>query len=227
MPTIVLVTRPQPAADELAAILQDRFGARVRVVVSPALTIERDQHPSVDEDEVLLITSSNALWAVDGLRNRAVCVGRATTDRASKAGLRAECVGATVQDLAAALGRGEISGRLHYLRGEQVTRDLRDAARAGGADLRETIVYHQRPVPPNGQARQALDVGGPVIALLMSPTCARNFANGLNGTQRGKCSVLSLSNNIAQQIESKGFKGIDVAREPTLNSLLEKLSERL
>lgn len=227
MPTTVLVTRPQPAADELAGILRDRFGDRVRVVVSPAMEIERGASPRIEEGEVLLVTSANALWAAEGLPNRVVCVGEATTRRAVHAGLKAECIGETAQDLAETLQQGTIKGRLHYLRGQQIARDLRHAAQAGGGSLRESVVYRQRPIPPNAQALAAIDVDVRIIALLMSPASARNFANGLSDGQRRKCRVLAMSSNIAQQIESKAFCSIDCAPVPTLESLLETLSERL
>lgn len=227
MPTTVLVTRPGHAADALVENLRAHFGDKLNAVASPAIRIEHTEPAQIGGDETLLITSANALWAAKGLSNRAICVGQATTARAAQAGLDARCGGQTAADLARALAQGDIPGTLHYLRGEQVAHDLGDAVRAGGAHLVQSVVYRQHPCPPTPAACAALASDDPVIALVMSPATARNFAAGLSPAQKANCQVLTLSKSIAQQIESEGFNGVLISAEPTLASLIELLSERL
>ena len=191
----VLVTRPQPLADETAAALA---AAGHEAIVAPLMeTVAVDWTPPATQPDALLMTSPQAaLLGGPGLATLAdvplYAVGDRTAAAARAAGLRVVHVG--TQDGAAALAAAAAAGccTLLQLAGE----DRTVLPVPDGLTLDVATVYAARLVAdlPDA-ARDALAAGRVDWVLLFSTRSAVHFAarNDAHGFDRAAVSVAALS----------------------------------
>ena len=162
----VLVTRPQPGADRLAAVLR---GHGLTVLVAPLMRVVAVAHDeaALAAARGLVFTSAHAIAAAaPGLGRPAICVGPATAEAARRAGFDVTSgPGDAAGLMPLLLGLGE--GWLHP-RGVHVAAEL---------PVPGIVVYDQRAQPLGDAARALLDLAGPVIVPVMSPRSARIAAD--------------------------------------------------
>lgn len=162
----VLVTRPQPGADRLAAVLR---GHGLTVLVAPLMRVVAVAHDNaaLAAARKLVFTSAHAIAAAGpGLGRPAICVGPATAEAARRAGF----------DVTA--GPGDAAGLMPLLRdlgeGWLHPRGVHVAAELSVPGI---VVYDQRAQPLGDAARALLNLSGPVIVPVMSPRSARIAAD--------------------------------------------------
>lgn len=217
---VLLLTRPAEAAERFASQLPPDVLARVDLLVSPLIRIEPlVQSLDFGPARGLIFTSANAVRVVAGVtddrRLPCFCVGDTTAATARAAGWDALALGATADELVAALLRDRPEGPLLHLSGEHTRGDI--ARRLG--DTTETAVYAQLLQPLNAAARQALDGAMPVIAPLFSPRTARHFAEQAAG--RAPIHAIALSKSVAEPLKPKGFSRVVTALRPDAGAMVK------
>ena len=155
MPPLVLVTRPQPAADALVGRLE-QLG--YRALAAPMTEIERVGSltaPDLANSTAIALTSAAAARALaDDLQPAGIialtatvfCVGEATAKAARKAGLSDVVIaGGDGAALEAAIVQARPAGGVIHLRGEDLAHDLAAGLRAHGIAAQEKVLYRAAP----------------------------------------------------------------------------------
>ncbi len=232
----MLITRPQPGADETAARvaalgLAPVVGPVLRIDVRPSRHLQTIGSGAVD---AILVTSRHALAAVPaGLRAVPLfAVGDATAEQARRlefADVRS--AGGDARTLAALVMRTAPGGkrkRLLHVTGRAVGHDLAEAIRAAGGRLTRRVVYAQvaeRDLPE--AACHALSAGCLGAALFFSAETARAFV-GLVGRARlagevRRVTACAIGQTTAVALESLPWGGIRVAARPNQDGILALL----
>jgi uroporphyrinogen-III synthase len=174
--TILLLSRPEPAARRFAARVDATLGRFGRVIVAPVIRIARlpvSLRP--DLGRVLVFTSANAIAALprSAFANRSTwCVGQATALAASDAGARIEGVAQDVDGLTRMLLDARPEGRILHAAGRHRRGALVQRLRQGGLDAQEIEVYDQVATSLTPEARQAIAERTEIVAPLFSPRSA-------------------------------------------------------
>jgi uroporphyrinogen-III synthase len=226
----LLITRPQPDADELAAELERRGH---RCLVAPLMTIV----PTVSDlplggVQALLLTSRNGVRALAATSARrdvpVLAVGPGTAAAAEDAGFTVEAGAGDVSALGslvrAALKPG--AGSLLWITGRHVRGDLRADLRAAGYDVARHVLYDAQTVsalPPSCVAAlQANEIDG---ALFFSPRTAQTFVRmmALAGLEPAAKSVTAycLSPAVAAALASLPWRGMEIAGRTDRAALLD------
>lgn len=216
----VLVTRPQPLADETAAAL--RAAGHVALVAPLMDTVAIDWTPPTHPPDALLMTSPQAaLLGGAGLRALAraplYAVGERTAAAARAAGLTVVHTG--VQDGAAALAAAAADGRrtILHLAGE----DRTDLPAPAGLTVAVATLYAARLAPLDGDATAALAAGTVDWVLLFSTRSAAHFASlhDAGGWPRGRLGVAALSPKVLAAAGG-GWRAAVAAAAPGTAALL-------
>ena len=179
---VVLVTRPEADGVAFVSALRRAAPGPWRGVIAPLARIAPLPVPPPPEGAEIVLTSRNALRALEPgalAGRRAWCVGPATAAEAEAAGLALAGVGAGGADalLDLILGARPEAPLLH-LRGEPATGDVAGRLRAAGLRAGEAVTYRQEPAAPGPAFRAALAAAreGPVVAPVFSPRGARRLS---------------------------------------------------
>ncbi len=227
----MLVTRPQPGADETATRLRAMGFAPV---LAPMLAIAPHPLTTTLRPQAVLVTSGNALASLpDGLRGvRLLAVGDATAGRASAMGFRdvhsAGRDAAALADLVTRLCRTS-GAALLLATGEGQGKALAADLRGRGFRVVRRVAYAARPVAGMPEAaRIALAAGTLRAALFFSPLTARVFMNVLQrdmpaATVAGM-EAMAISRATELALRPLPWRTIRVASSPTQDELLTLLS---
>jgi uroporphyrinogen-III synthase len=216
----VLVTRPQPLADETAAALR---AAGHAALVAPLMeTVAVAWTPPAARPDALLMTSPQAaLLGGAGLQRLAdvplYAVGERTAAAARDAGLTVAHTGA--QDGAAALAAAAADGRrtLLHLAGE----DRTDLPVPAGLTVAVATLYAARLAPLAADATASLAAGAVDWVLLFSTRSAAHFAalHDAGGWPRGRLGVAALSPKVLAAAGA-GWRAAVAAATPGTAALL-------
>jgi len=235
----LLVTRPEPDALKLRAVLED---AGHEAVVEPLLSLSFEDADAVDLDgaQALIATSRNALRAIKASRVLAearqlplFAVGRATAAEARALGFETVVTGAgTAAELVAQIASvlDPAAGVLVHLAGDTLAHDLAAELEAHGFRVRSTVVYRMRPATTFADTTvEDLAAGGIDGIILMSPRTAAIYArlvarHGLTAAVR-TLPHFCLSEAIAQRLQPLGAVPTRVADAPRLEELLALIDE--
>jgi uroporphyrinogen-III synthase len=220
MAPLLLVTRPQPEADETAALARAQG---FRALVAPLLVIRPLAPAPLDEAvDAILLTSARSVPLAAAIYPELVgalpafAVGPATAAAADRAGFRLEGIGAS--DGQAALALASPYHRVLHLRGE----DGAPLLPPPGVRLVTRILYRAEPVPAlDPCAVEALCREPRVAVLLFSPRTARIFAARAAeaGLLRSDIRILCLSEAVAEAAEG-GWRQRMVAPAPTASDCM-------
>jgi uroporphyrinogen-III synthase len=228
----VLVTRPQPDAQDLAHLLELRGH---EPVVVPLLEIRATNDPLPDNcaEAVLLFTSANGVRMA---RERGLApsrpvyvVGPATAAAARGAGfalggVAAGDVRALAELIASAL---PLSARLLHVAGRAPAGDLIGDLAARGFSARLFTAYHAVAAAQLPPAAAEFFRGAPGAALLFSPHSAAVLARLVTqaGLEAGASQhrALALSAAVAGEIGRLAWKTVEVAAQPETGALLDLL----
>ncbi len=230
----VLITRPEDDARPLA----ERLAARgIKALVEPLLIIVPVAGAELDLDGVqaLLVTSANgarALARAGARRDLPVyAVGEASGASARALGFAAvRSAGGDVEALAdkviAELDPG--AGALVHVAGSAVAGDLAGRLGRAGFEARRAVLYEARPVAALSPGCVAALEGGRLdAALLFSPRTAATFVRLVDQAAVAygcrKVDALCLSEAVARAAARLDWRRLEVASEPTAESLLDLL----
>jgi uroporphyrinogen-III synthase len=237
----LLITRPEPDALKLRAVLEE---VGHEAVVEPLLSLSFDDADAVDLDgaQALIATSRNALRALKAPKAGPVggrmlaevrhlplfAVGRATAAEAraldfetvvTGAGTAAELVAHIVSVLDPA------AGVLVHLAGDTLAHDLAGELEAHGFRVRQPVVYRMRPATTFTDTTVE-DLAAHTIdgVILMSPRTASIYArlvarHGLTAAVH-TLPHFCLSEAIARRLQPLGPVPAQIAEAPRLEELL-------
>lgn len=220
---VFLVTRPEPQAAGLLAVLARRY-CGAAIVHSP-LMVPDFLHPPLPESpfSAVIFTSQVGVMAVRGLGPlppRAYCVGDRTAMAAGQAGFATVSAGGTAEDLIAAIMAAGEAGPLLHLRGVHGRGDVAARLTAAGVPVQALTVYEQRARPLSPEAADCLLGTDPVIVPLFSPRSAALFvheARRIGAVAPLFCPVLGPA--VAASIpETTGWR-VFLANNPDLEAL--------
>ncbi|WP_027283419.1 uroporphyrinogen-III synthase [Rubritepida flocculans] len=224
----VLVTRPEPGAQETAARLAAMgWGA----VLAPALILAPRPFAPPPRAQALLLPSRAAARALPPLPLPVLAVGPGTAEAARAQGFaQVEAAGGDGASLAAhcAARLDPAAGPLLLAVGQGYSLELAARLRAAGFRVIRRVVYAAREaeaLPP--AARAALQGSETSHALFFSPRSAACSVRlireaGLGGQARGM-TALAISPRVAAVLAELPWKAIRVAPRPDQDHLLELL----
>jgi len=224
------VTRAKTQGERYALKLGERFGNRALILSSPLVEIEPIS-VEVDLNRVaaLLFTSSNAVRIFSGLSARrdipCFCVGDKTAAVAGEAGFRATSAAGTVGDLEklVATQLAPNAGVCLHVRGRHVSGNIAVGLSERGYETRESVVYDQRHVPLNDEARRALGGSRPVVVPLFSPRTAQLFAKDIKNLPLKAVSVVCISQAVADKLRETELCNIRIARTPSATAVTREI----
>mgnify|MGYP001627877423 FL=1 len=223
---VLLMTRPQAAAEGFTAALPDALRARLTILYSPLLDIRPLPGPlEAGDARGLIFTSANGVAAAAALPRGlpAYCVGEATAGAAAAAGWRAEACGGTADALVDRLLETRPDGPLLHLRGAHTRGDVAARLTAGGLPCAGKAVYEQMLLPLTGEAEAALKAQAPVIAPLFSPRSARQFSKICPAEARPI--LLALRPAVADPMKSLNYKGLQICKMPTAQAMAKAVQD--
>lgn len=227
----VLVTRAAPGDQSTLKALHARG---IDAISSPVLVTEFCAPPEPDWTGVqaLLITSANAATAIQSYRQTktipVLAVGDQTASALTIAGFThvesAQGDAAALLDLAAAR-LATNSGKVVYLRGEDVATDLAAALSRRGFQTQSLIVYRTAPAPLLiDQAISAIRAGEVSGILFHSRRGAESFLSlAVDSALAGyfnRMTAFALSARAAEPLDSSLWRAIQIAPSPNEASLL-------
>jgi uroporphyrinogen-III synthase len=226
----VLITRPEPAANETARIVAERG---YNPVLAPMLTIAAHRLPRPKAThQAILVTSANALPALDNFDRGipVMAVGDATAARAGKAGFTR--VASAGRDAVALAGLVEQmctpdGGPLYLASGAGQGATLASALRQSGFTVRRVVAYGAKPVRQLPQA--AIDaIDGTTLrhAMFFSSATATAFVACIMG-RAGRLEgveALAISPSTARALAPLPWLRIRVASHPNQDELVALLT---
>lgn len=227
----VLVTRPEAQGQAFARRLRERFGAGIRIILSPLMV---PQPLSADlprgDFAAVVFTSSTGVAASRplhrGLPHRAYCVGRKTADAARSTGFQAISADGDAEALLSLILTDPPRGPLLHLRGEEARGNLAGRLSAAGVPTAELVVYRQDPRPLTPEALALLRGTGPVILPLFSPRSAVLMAKALPAGTQAAIHLVALSPAVARSATFPHVRQVTAAR-PDADAMLEAIAESI
>jgi len=229
----VLITRPEPAAQRSAALLE---GLGWRCLIAPMLDVSPcPPLPPQHAVQAVVVTSANALPALVDLDHATplFAVGDATADAARQAGFdRVRSAGRDAVALADLVATTFLpaAGALLLASGEGQGMALAGDLRARGFVVRRRVTYRRQAVnqlPP--EVACALLRGDIGHAMFFSADTARAFAqcvagqaDGVNAALR-QTEALVISQAVAQAISFLPWRVIRVASHPNQDEMVALL----
>jgi len=229
----LIVTRPADQSRWFTIAMKERFGNRARLVLSPLMHTDFPQPrlPSGPYSAVIFtsVTAVAALGQFDhsSLPKHAICVGKATAERARNAGFAAVSADGAADALISHVVSLNSGGRLLHLRGEVARGEVAARLSALGVPTDEVVVYRQLAQPLNDAAVAVLRRKGPVIVPFFSPRSARLFQDAL---PQGLCAdlYLAMMSNAAAEAGSRiPARHVIVASRPEGDSMLDAIGNLL
>jgi len=225
--TPVLLTRPEAQSRAFGAALVERFGQRLRPILSPImapvfLTPDLPDGPFA----AVIFTSSTGVRAAKGLPlpPRAFCVGAQTAAAALSAGFQTVSADGDAGALVAAVLAYPPAGRLLHLRGQDTRGDVAEQLNSAGTDTLSLVVYRQDPQPLTDEALDLLASADTLIVPLFSPRTATLFRQALPQTFGARLQLVVMSAAVAEAVDGLAHYCLEVARRPDADAMLEAVA---
>jgi uroporphyrinogen-III synthase len=235
----LLVTRPEPDALKLGAVLEE---AGHEAVVEPLLSVSFEGGDPVELDgaQALIATSRNALRAlkaspalIEARRLPLFAVGKATAAEARAQGFEMVITGAgTAVQLAAHIVSAidPAAGLIVHLAGDTLAADLAGTLEAHGFRVMQPVVYRMVPATTFADSTVEQFAEGEIDGvILMSPRTAAIYADlvrkhGLGAAVR-TLPHFCLSAAVARRLEPLGPVPTMVAEAPRLEEVLALIDD--
>lgn len=232
MPSFLL-TRPALAADRFARSLRARFGAEIRIHVSPLLAPKLLAPPlPAGPFRAVVFTSETG---VAGFRQvsadtglPAWCVGDRTAAAAREAGFETRSAAGDLAALVEAIRRAGATGPFLYARGRETAGSLANALKELDIPVEEMVVYEQQARPLTPEATALLADDRPVLAPLFSPRTATLFcAEPPVQRRRAPLLVAALSPAVVAACTAAQAQQTVCAARPDAESMLDAIASLL
>lgn len=222
---LILMTRPEPAAQRFLTDLQARVGP-VRALISPVMEIVFRQCDLPDAAG-LIFTSANGVagWAKQGATPRpAYVVGPATAKAARDAGLEVRITAKDADALVAALTQERPDSPLLHLTGVHRRGAVAERLNAAGVPTQRIEVYDQPARPLSEAACRALRGETPLIVPVFSPRTAQLLA--LDGA-KAPLLVAAMSEAVVNALPPFHIVRRKVAARPDSEGMLDAVEHLL
>ena len=230
---VILITRPQPDADEFAKACID---LGYNVCIEPMLTIKELQ-PEIDHPErydAVIFTSVQAVRLMPPVINPhdliAYCVGEKTAGYARKLGFKAVHVGAgSAQDLIDLIVEGDAGLKYLHLRGVDAAVEVAQSLQDQNISCDEVRIYKAEAVEGLGAISKGMIVQGQVAVLpFFSKRTAETFLRHVErlglASSLASIKVLCISSSVLECVQTYRWDAAHVAAKPTQESVLDALS---
>lgn len=209
---MILITRPIDDAGNLTEILT-RKG--YLCIVEPMLSIKK-LSPTIPKAQIFITTSNNAESYVP---QNAVHISIPKNGNSA-----AEVLEHIINNYTPA------DGKMVYLRGDNITLDIKTSLKDMGYDVEEIVVY-KSDTPETFSGELLKDIYKVRVATFFSSQSFENFEelakkHKLKEAVKG-IKLLALSDKIAKKANKFDWKGVYSAEVPNQQSLIEKLEEIL
>lgn len=224
-PLPVLLTRPEQESRAFAVTLADRFGPRLRPVVSPLMRPET-LTPALPPGPFagVIFTSPQGVASAAAYRAQlpdlAWCVGARTAREAQAAGYQARSADGDAVALIAAIRADPPPGPLLHLQGEDTRGDVAGQLSRAGIPTARAVVYRQAPQPLTAEAAELLSRPGVVLVPLFSPRSALLFLKALPTPTGADLRLAAISPAAAEVLSPLGLP-VAVARRPDAEAMVE------
>lgn len=232
----VLITRPEPDATTLAALLIER-GHDVTSAPLIEIAFENGDPPDLSSVQALTFTSANGVRAfcraVAARHLPVYAVGSATAKAATEAGFgKVFIAGGDVTTLTELIRRQARpkDGAMFHAAGSHLAGDLSGLLKAAGFSVLSQQMYAAKKTTAlSAELRGVLERRELDAVLFFSPRTAAHFADlvtdqNLTSTLEAMVAVC-LSQNVATVINTLQFKDVRVSSEPTQLALLKALEK--
>ncbi len=225
---VLLMTRPQDAAQRFVSALPDRLTAGLQVIYTPLIAVKTlAQNIDLDGIEAVIFTSANGVTAAAGnfavAGKPAYCLGQRTTLQAQDAGWKAELCGRTADELIADLVQRRPIGTILHLRGQHTRGNVAERLTTAGLNCRELVIYDQPLLGLTAEAKSVLSTSPDVVAPLFSPRTARQFADLC--PDGAEIHLIAMSEAVAEPLKLLKCKGLWVCKEPDATSMAQLVGE--
>ncbi len=231
----VMITRPQPDADEFA---EQCRSAGLDPLAAPLMTVRFHENWETPSDVGgLAFTSANGVRAFAGasrVRNLpAFCVGEATADAARTADFATvHTAGGEVVSLAALIVQhaGAISGQVVHIAGAHRAGDLIALLKERGVSARRIVAYETEEAAALPDEAQSAIGGGRALAVaLFSPRTAQLFLKLVEDANLTEalthCRAICLSEAVANVAASAAWRVIDTASERNAAAMVALMAD--
>ncbi len=226
--TILLITRPRPAAERFRAQAENALGPFAATVIAPLQRIV--PLPLVDapqaHEEIILTSENGALALRDALparTGRVWCVGQRTAQAARQAGFDVVDTRATAAELADALLRRQTTAPLVHVSGRHRQGDLAAILGAQGRPVRTLEIYDQEEVPLPEQALALLRQPADIVAPLFSPRSAALLSRAAGG-RKARLHAVPISSAAARNWEPLAGEYMAIATRPDANGVIAAIN---
>jgi len=233
---LIVITRPKPDADKLAALMSEQgFACLVEPLmeVAPEFRNAGSLEAALGNNpQAILVTSKNAVLAfarMSDIRNiRLIAVGKATADYAMQCGFsNIEFAGGTADALILYIRENcqASLGNLLYLRGYDITLDIAMILGGKGFVVDSVMLYRAKPIADiSGKLFDAIKQKRVDGVVLFSQNTAKLYVkliqkSGLSEFQQN-ITAICISKAVAERAELLGWKNIIVAAKPNLESVV-------
>lgn len=227
MRPLLLLSRPDTQARDFAAQAQAALPAHdVRIApLSEIFPVPFDA-AVFDGAAGVVLTSVNAVPSVAALgamRLPAWCVGPATAKAAQAAGFMVHEGGGDAVALIATLTRAQPAGPLVHAHGVHVARDLVEALRPEGLNIRDVVVYEARGVAWTEGVLDAVHKAAWVIAPLFSPRGAVRFVQQMHDMRPPGLRLVAISEACAARLPRDLRARTEIAPSPDADGMLQAI----
>ena len=212
---MILITRPQPEAGELAQILEDMgFNCLVEPMIEIKFLkpdLEQYFNKSV---QAFLTTSKNARKFIPRFYAHASIPEQ----------------GRNAHDLSRWIIKHlkPEDGKIIYLRGDIISFDISAELRQHDFNIAEVVVYESHPVTHFSENFMK-NIGKISLATFFSARTISNFLTLVDISKLGKklknIDILCMSQEIADRLKFHQCRAVHISEEPTLNAMINKIDE--
>lgn len=228
----LLLTRPEADSVRFAAQLQ-AAGVEVEPLIAPLMRIEVLPVPVLAQDQAVIFTSRNGVWALpDGAGRLAYVVGAATDAAAQRAGYVTRAADGDAEALFRRImadhAAGTFQGGLHHIRGRHARGDLAARLTAAGVPTGETVSYEQVAQHFDTAMEKRLEMPEKLMVALFSPRSAALFAKACARVQlRAPLYVSAFSNAVADALRPIKLAQCDVVPSPEAPLMIDSIRRQL
>jgi uroporphyrinogen-III synthase len=224
LPTTVLISRPKNDAEVLRrALLAQNKDAHV--IVAPVIEITSVPFKAhKDHFDAYILTSKHGVPAAVKFAV-ALCVGDATAEAATQAGLQAISARGTSRELVTLAQQSGFS-KLLYLRGEHIHGDLEKDLNLAGLDVESSIVYRQEACAFSPEVQYELAQLKMICVPVYSARSARIISQNLRSFE-GEIIVVAISKVAASGWSGSNPDRIILAQAPNSEAMMAAIASQM
>lgn len=202
--------------------------APLPIVISPVTRVEHIEISGLTTGKILVVTSSNALTSISAQKISLTglnmyCVGSKTAKLAVDLGARVTKTADTAKQLLDEILADNPDEGLLYIRGQEISIDLKKRLNSAGIDTDEMVAYrvHEQDLTP--QANELIRGSGTVVMPVFSVNSAIRLSKKL-GTATCKIVLVTMSKKVSDAWVGPKPDEVVVAEDPTSAAMVRAIT---